>query len=445
MQEKVKIKNIKSTYQTKAKKRNGFTLIEVISVIIIIGILAIITVPAVSDYILGARQTTYTSHEKSMEEAANSMLIDCIDKNSNECNIPEKGEKSLIYLRELIDNGYIDRLSSSNGQGYCDDTLSYVEIENTGKSNYEYKACLYCGDYITETEGCTKYENDGDKPVCGTVTGEKMEWTNENVTILVGCSDATSGCLRDTFSKTFTETTKEGTVAGPRVLEHMVDTVLYFEGDSHASYRILRAVKNRFGPANEIGVFEMRSDGLAEVANPSEYMLEGRPVEASGSVVACSMEGSRPVMIEIQALVSKTNFGYPRRTANGTDYNRVNLLMAVLEKRGRMNLSQCDAYINITGGIRMTEPAVDLGILMAIISSFKDIPVDSKTVVFGEVGLSGEVRSVSMAAQRIKEAAKLGFETVVLPASCMRAVKKDVPENIKLMPVRDIRDLMNIL
>ena len=239
--------------------------------------------------------------------------------------------------------------------------------------------------------------------------------------------------------------TKEGTVAGPRVLEHMVDTVLYFEGDSHASYRILRAVKNRFGPANEIGVFEMRSDGLAEVANPSEYMLEGRPVEASGSVVACSMEGSRPVMIEIQALVSKTNFGYPRRTANGTDYNRVNLLMAVLEKRGRMNLSQCDAYINITGGIRMTEPAVDLGILMAIISSFKDIPVDSKTVVFGEVGLSGEVRSVSMAAQRIKEAAKLGFETVVLPASCMRAVKKDVPENIKLMPVRDIRDLMNIL
>ena len=239
--------------------------------------------------------------------------------------------------------------------------------------------------------------------------------------------------------------TKEGTVAGPRVLEHMVDTVLYFEGDGHASYRILRAVKNRFGPANEIGVFEMRSDGLAEVLNPSEYMLEGRPTEASGSVVACSMEGSRPVMIEIQALVSKTNFGYPRRTANGTDYNRVNLLMAVLEKRGRMNLSQCDAYINITGGIRMTEPAVDLGIIMAIISSYKDIPVDSKTVVFGEVGLSGEIRSVSMAVQRIKEAAKLGFETVILPSSCMRAVKKDVPDGIKLVPVREIRDLMGII
>ena len=174
-------------------------------------------------------------------------------------------------------------------------------------------------------------------------------------------------------------------------------------------------------------------------------MLEGRPVEASGSVVACSMEGSRPVMIEIQALISKTSFGYPRRTANGTDYNRVNLLMAVLEKRGRINLSQCDAYINITGGIRMTEPAVDLGIVAAIVSSFKDVPVDSKTVVFGEVGLSGEIRSVSMAAQRIKEAAKLGFETIVLPASCMRAVKKDVPDGINLMPVRDIKDLISII
>ncbi len=238
--------------------------------------------------------------------------------------------------------------------------------------------------------------------------------------------------------------TKEGTVAGPRVLEHMVDTVLYFEGDGHASYRILRAVKNRFGSANEIGVFEMRSGGLFEVPNPSEFMLEGRPTDASGSVVACSMEGSRPVMIEIQALVSRTNFGYPRRTANGTDFNKVNLLMAVLEKRGRLNLSQYDAYINITGGIRMTEPAVDLGILTAIISSYKDAPVDSKTVVFGEAGLSGEIRSVSMAAQRVKEAAKLGFETVILPASSMRTVKKECPENIKLIAVRDIRDLMRL-
>ncbi len=239
--------------------------------------------------------------------------------------------------------------------------------------------------------------------------------------------------------------TKEGTVAGPRVLEHMVDTVLYFEGDGNAPYRILRAVKNRFGSVNEIGVFEMRSEGLCEVPNPSEYMLEGRPTNASGSVVACSMEGSRPVMIEIQALVSRTSFGYPRRTANGTDYNRVNLLMAVLEKRARLNLSQYDAYVNITGGIRMTEPAVDLGIITALISSYKDVPFDSKTAVFGEVGLSGEIRSVSMAARRVSEAAKLGFETVVLPSACMRSVKKECPKGIKLIPVREIRELINLI
>lgn len=236
--------------------------------------------------------------------------------------------------------------------------------------------------------------------------------------------------------------TKEGNVAGPRVLEHMVDTVLYFEGDRHASYRILRAVKNRFGSTNEIGVFEMQTEGLREVPNPSEYMLDGRPEDASGSVVACSMEGTRPVMIEIQALVCRTNFGFPRRTANGTDFNRVNLLMAVLEKRGRINLSECDAYVNITGGIRMTEPAVDLGILTAIISSYRDIPVDSKTVVFGEVGLSGEIRSVNMASQRIREAKKLGFKRVILPAGCLKTVKGDVPGSIELVPVADIREVI---
>ena len=236
--------------------------------------------------------------------------------------------------------------------------------------------------------------------------------------------------------------TKEGNVAGPRVLEHMVDTVLYFEGDRHASYRILRAVKNRFGSTNEIGVFEMQTEGLREVPNPSEYMLDGRPEDASGSVVACSMEGTRPVMIEIQALVCRTNFGFPRRTANGTDFNRVNLLVAVLEKRGRVNLSECDAYVNIAGGIRMTEPAVDLGILTAIISSYRDIPVDSKTVVFGEVGLSGEIRSVNMASQRIREAEKLGFKRVILPAGCLKAVKGDVPGSIELIPVADIREVI---
>ena len=168
--------------------------------------------------------------------------------------------------------------------------------------------------------------------------------------------------------------TKEGTVAGPRVLEHMVDTVLYFEGDRHASYRILRGVKNRFGSTNEIGVFEMRQNGLVEVENPSEYMLSGKPENASGSVVACSIEGTRPLLIEIQALVCDTNFGMPRRTATGTDYNRVNLLMAVLEKRIGLHLANCDAYVNIAGGIRMNEPAIDLGIVMAIVSSYKNRP-----------------------------------------------------------------------
>ena len=212
--------------------------------------------------------------------------------------------------------------------------------------------------------------------------------------------------------------TKEGVVAGPRVLEHMVDTVLYFEGDRHAVYRILRGVKNRFGSTNEIGVFEMRAEGLVEVENPSEFMLNGRPENASGSVVACSMEGTRPILIEIQALICQSNLGIPRRTAAGTDYNRVNLLMAVLEKRAGLRLSSCDAYINIAGGIKMNEPAIDLGIILAIVSSYKDKVIHEKTIVFGEVGLSGEVRAISMAEQRIMEAKKLGFQRVIYPKVC---------------------------
>ncbi len=198
--------------------------------------------------------------------------------------------------------------------------------------------------------------------------------------------------------------TKEGTVAGPRVLEHMVDTVLYFEGDRHASYRILRAVKNRFGSTNEIGVFEMKEEGLAEVKNASEFMLSGKPEGASGSVVSCSMEGTRPILLEIQALVCHSNFGIPRRQAMGTDFNRVNLLMAVLEKRVGVQMSGCDAYVNLAGGMRINEPAIDLGIAMAIVSSFKNQVIDDKTIVFGEIGLSGEVRGVSMANQRFSEA-----------------------------------------
>ena len=237
--------------------------------------------------------------------------------------------------------------------------------------------------------------------------------------------------------------TKEGTVAGPRVLEHMVDTVLYFEGDRHASYRILRGVKNRFGSTNEIGVFEMQHDGLREVKNPSEFMLSGKPENAPGSVVACSMEGTRPILIEIQALVCKSTFPSPRRTAAGTDYNRVNLLMAVLEKRIGYPLSDYDAYVNIAGGIKMNEPAIDIGIILAIISSYKNKNIDEKMLVFGEVGLSGEVRAVSMPEQRVNEAKKLGFETCMIPQVSMEAVKNI--EGIKILGVRNINDALNLI
>jgi len=237
--------------------------------------------------------------------------------------------------------------------------------------------------------------------------------------------------------------TKEGTVAGPRMLEHMVDTVLYFEGERHASYRILRGVKNRFGSTNEIGVFEMREEGLVEVANPSEYMLNGRPDNASGSVVACSMEGTRPLLIEIQALVCQSNFGIPRRQTTGTDFNRVNLLMAVLEKRSGIQLSGCDAYVNITGGIKIAEPAIDLGIVLAIVSSFKNRILSPGLMAFGEVGLSGEVRAVSMAEQRVAEAEKLGFDTCILPKVCADSLKNK--GKINILGVSTVQDAIDLL
>ena len=237
--------------------------------------------------------------------------------------------------------------------------------------------------------------------------------------------------------------TKEGVVAGPRVLEHMVDTVLYFEGDRNASYRILRSVKNRFGSTNEIGVFEMQEQGLAEVENPSEYMLDGRPEEASGAVVSCSFEGTRPILLEVQALVTETNFGMPRRTAAGTDFNRVNLLMAVLEKRSGVQLSSCDAYVNITGGIKIQEPAIDLGIVLAILSSFRNKALNPKMVAFGEVGLSGEVRAVSMAKQRVAEAEKLGFEECVVPYVSLEECKKG--SKIRVIGVSSVQDAMDRL
>ncbi|MDF2869643.1 MAG: repair protein RadA [Anaerocolumna sp.] len=232
--------------------------------------------------------------------------------------------------------------------------------------------------------------------------------------------------------------TKEGVVAGPRLLEHMVDTVLYFEGENKASYRILRAVKNRFGSTNEIGVFEMMDQGLREVTNPSEYMLQGKPEDEPGSVVAASMEGTRPILVEVQALVCQTNFNMPRRTAAGTDYNRVNLLMAVLEKRIGLQMASMDAYVNVAGGMRINEPALDLGIVLAILSSYRNLSLDSRTICFGEIGLTGEVRGVSMADQRVAEAEKMGFTVCILPKTNADAIKKT---GMKLIGVKNIREL----
>jgi DNA repair protein RadA/Sms len=237
--------------------------------------------------------------------------------------------------------------------------------------------------------------------------------------------------------------TKEGTLAGPRLLEHMVDTVLYFEGESHTSFRILRAVKNRFGSTNEIGVFEMTSEGLREVADPSSIFLEERPKHISGSVVSPVMEGSRPILVEIQALVSPTNFNIPRRQTKGLDYNRVSLLAAVLEKRLGLNLRTFDIFVNVAGGIRVNEPAVDLGIAMAIVSNLKERPVGIEDMAIGEVGLGGEVRGVAQARQRVIEAVKLGFKRIIVPKSNLKELDKKGPiEFIGISTVKEAVDIM---
>lgn len=238
--------------------------------------------------------------------------------------------------------------------------------------------------------------------------------------------------------------TKEGTVAGPRMLEHMVDTVLYFEGENHISYRILRAVKNRFGSTNEIGVFEMVGAGLREVKNPSEYMLEGRPEDEPGSVVTATMEGTRPILVEVQALVCQTNFNMPRRTAAGTDYNRVTLLMAVLEKRLGISLAGCDAYVNVAGGMKITEPSLDLAVILALLSSYQNRPLPARTVAFGEVGLTGEIRSVNMQAARIAEAAKMGHQTVVVPHFKRVPGEKQI-EGVRIVEVKTVQDVQDFL
>lgn len=232
---------------------------------------------------------------------------------------------------------------------------------------------------------------------------------------------------------------KGGDIAGPKVMEHIVDTVLYFEGERNQSYRILRAIKNRFGSTNEIGVFEMTETGLAEVENPSAMMLSGRMSDVSGGCITCIIEGTRPILAEVQGLVAATGFGNARRTAAGFDYNRLNLLLAVLEKRLGLMFSNLDTYINIVGGIRLDEPAADLAVALALVSGLRDIPIDENTIAFGEIGLSGELRSVPRAQARVNEAARMGFTRCILPTACLRQINS-APDGIKLIGVKRLSD-----
>ena len=234
--------------------------------------------------------------------------------------------------------------------------------------------------------------------------------------------------------------TKEGMIAGPRLLEHIVDTVLYFEGDKGQAYRILRTVKNRFGATNEIGVFEMKDSGLAEVVNPSELFLSGRPEQNPGSVVVSSVEGSRPILVELQALVAETGYAMPKRMANGVELNRVALLLAVIEKRLGLHLAGQDVYVNVVGGLQIDEPTIDLGIVMAVVSSFRDQPLDSRTVVMGEIGLGGEVRPVSQIELRVREACKLGFNRCLIPEPNLS--KYQSMEGMEAIGIRDVRDIL---
>lgn len=237
---------------------------------------------------------------------------------------------------------------------------------------------------------------------------------------------------------------KGGDIAGPKVLEHIVDTVLYFEGERNQSYRILRAIKNRFGSTNEIGVFEMRDTGLMEVENPSAMLLSGRMSNVSGSCITCVIEGTRPILSEVQALVTTTGFGNPRRMCNGFDYNRLNLLLAILEKREGLYFSNLDTYLNVVGGMRLDEPGCDLAICMALVSGLREVPLDEKTIAFGEVGLSGEIRSISRVQSRVNEAARLGFTQCILPSSCLKQITKK-PDGMQLIGVKNIKEALMII
>ncbi len=239
--------------------------------------------------------------------------------------------------------------------------------------------------------------------------------------------------------------TKEGNIAGPKLLEHIVDTVIYFEGDKNANYRLIRAVKNRFGGTNEIGIFEMREEGLVEIENPSEYMLSGRPIGVAGSTVTCSLEGTRPILTEVQALVSYTTFGNPRRSANGIDFNRAVMLIAVLEKRGGLDLGNYDTYVNIAGGMRINEPSLDLSLVASIASSFKNEVIDEYTLIFGEVGLTGEVRAVTNAERRLQEAIKMGFKTCIMPRANIKNIDEKLCKKITVYGVRSVNEMLQMI
>lgn len=238
---------------------------------------------------------------------------------------------------------------------------------------------------------------------------------------------------------------KDGAIAGPKVLEHIVDTVLYFEGERNYSYRILRGVKNRFGSTNEIGVFEMTADGLKEVLNPSLMMISGRPKNTSGTCVACVMEGTRPILAEVQGLVCATGFGTPRRMSTGFDYNRMSMLLAVLEKRAGYFFNNMDAYVNVVGGLKLDEPAADLTVALALVSSLKDKAVDDKTIAFGEIGLAGEIRAVNNCEQRIAEAKRLGFERCIIPFHNYKSITNSLKSTFDIIPVRNIREAFSAL
>jgi DNA repair protein RadA/Sms len=272
-----------------------------------------------------------------------------------------------------------------------------------------------------------------------------LESTPGSISQIRECAHNFINFAKETGSSVFLvgHVTKDGSIAGPKVLEHMVDTVLYFEGEKNHIYRILRTVKNRFGSTNEIGIFQMQENGLEEVENPSLLFLSERPRNIPGSVVVCSLEGTRPLLLELQALVSPSNYGMPQRVCSGIDYKRLALLLAIIEKRADISLGAFDVFVNVAGGVKIEEPAMDLGTTVAMASSFKDVPADNKSVLVGEVGLGGEVRAVNQIERRIKEAEKLGFENCIIPQGNVKTLNQRF--NIKITGVKNIKETFDLI